>query len=400
MTARLRFQATYFLLFGAIGILFSFYALYLQRVGLTGIQVGIVLAVMPLARVLVQPVWGLIGDIYRIRRILLSGACFGSALVALVLDLNSNFLWLLVVTVVLAILNGPIGPFCDALSLEYLERHAHRREFGALRLWGSVGFAIASLVIGAFVIADSIRLIVVLYSVAMTLMGLVTATLPDEPHTIRATWVGSPAIFRSNPILIPFLIGITLIGTTLGIVNSYLIIYLTDLGAEGWVSGIVFALAGILEALLMGYASRLIHRWGLRAVLIGGVSLQLLRWVLYSVIVTPIFVIPLQVFHSIAMLALLVAGVLYTDQLLTRQWRATGQTIYSAALHGVGPSIGSFVAGVIYERSGMGMVWWACLIANLCGVAIMAWAMWAPGGTIVSEAVSQGDDSVEEQAGF
>jgi MFS transporter, PPP family, 3-phenylpropionic acid transporter len=388
MTARLRFQITYFLLFGAIGILFSFYALYLQRAGLTGTQVGIVLAVMPLARVLVQPVWGLFGDIYRIRRMLLSGACFGSALAALALDSNSSFPWLLAVTIVLAILNGPIGPFCDALSLEYLERHARRQEFGSLRLWGSVGFAISSLAVGAFVIADSIRLIVILYSGAMVLMGLVTATLPDVPHTVRATWVGSAAIFRNNPILIRFLIGITLIGTTLGIVNSYLIIYLTDLGAEGWVSGVVFALAGILEALLMGYASRLIHRWGLRAVLIGGVSLQLLRWILYSAIVAPIFVIPAQLFHSIAMLALLVAGVLYTDQQLTRQWRATGQTLYAGALHGVGPSIGSFVAGVIYEHSGMGMVWWACLIANLFGVAIMVWAMWAPGATIAPEAIS------------
>jgi len=378
MTAATRFKLAYLLFFAAIGILFNYYALYLQRVGLSGTQVGIVLAVLPLARVLSQPIWGLLGDIYRLRRVILSGACVGSALAALALDRSESFIWLLAVTMTLAVLNGPIGPFCDALALEHLERESRREEYGSLRLWGSVGFAVASLVIGALVIGESIRLIVYLYSGTMILMGLITATLPDVPDAVRATWRGSGSILRGNPILLRFLIGITLIGTTLGVVNSYLIIYLTDIGAAGWVSGLTFALAGLLEVPLMAYASVLIRRWGLRAVLIGGVALQPLRWLLYTLITIPLLVVPTQLFHSIAMLSLLVAGVLFTDQQLASQWRATGQTAYAAALHGIGPSIGILAAGVIYEYAGIGMVWWACVAANLIGVSVMAWAVWSP----------------------
>jgi len=99
---------------------------------------------------------------------------------------------------------------------------------------------------------------------------------------------------------------------------------------------------------------------------------------LYTAIIIPLLVVPTQLFHSVAMLSLLVAGVLFIDQQLASQWRATGQTIYAAALHGIGPSIGIFGAGVIYEYAGMGMVWWACVIANLIGVSVMAWAVWSP----------------------
>jgi PPP family 3-phenylpropionic acid transporter len=379
MTSATRFKLAYLLFFAAIGILFNYYALYLQRVGLSGTQVGIVLAVLPLARMLSQPIWGLLGDIYRLRRVILSGACFGSALAALALDRSESFVWLLVVTMTLAILNGPIGPFCDALALEYLERTSRRQEYGSLRLWGSIGFAVASLAIGALVLGESVRLIVYLYSGTMALMGLVTASLPDVPQGERATWSGSGSILRGDPLLIRFLIGTTLIGMTLGIVNSYLIIYLTDIGAAGWMSGLTFALAGVLEVPLMAFASVIIRRWGLRAVLIGGVALQPLRWLLYTVITIPLMVAPTQLFHSIAMLSLLVAGVLFTDQQLASQWRATGQTAYAAALHGIGPSIGIFAAGVIYEYAGIGMVWWACVVANLIGVSVMAWAVWSPG---------------------
>ena len=139
MTSATRFKLSYLLFFAAIGILFNYYALYLQRVGLSGTQVGIVLAVLPLARVLSQPIWGLVGDIYRLRRVILSGACSGSALAGLALNRSDSFAWLLAVTIVLAILNGPIGPFCDALALEHLERESRRQEYGSLRLWGSSG---------------------------------------------------------------------------------------------------------------------------------------------------------------------------------------------------------------------------------------------------------------------
>lgn len=389
MTSATRFKLAYLLFFAAIGILFNYYALYLQRAGLSGTQVGIVLAVLPLARMLSQPIWGLVGDIYRLRRVILSGACFSSALAALALDRSDSFAWLLAVTITLAILNGPIGPFCDALALEDLERASRRQEYGSLRLWGSIGFAVASLAIGALVIGESVRLIVYLYSGTMALMGLVTATLPDSPHDARATWRGSGSILRGNPLLIRFLIGTTLIGMTLGVVNSYLIIYLTDIGAAGWMSGLTFALAGVLEVPLMAYASVLIRRWGLRAVLIGGVALQPLRWLLYTVITIPLLVVPTQLFHSIAMLSLLVAGVLFTDQQLASQWRATGQTAYAAALHGIGPSIGIFAAGVIYEYAGIGMVWWACVVANLVGVSVMAWAVWSPGVAITHDTGSE-----------
>lgn len=378
MTYAARFKLSYLLLFGAIGILFNYYALYLQRAGLTGTQIGAVLGVLALARVLSQPIWGLVGDIYRVRRLILSGSCFAAALASLALTQTPDFIGLLLVTTILAIANGPINPFCDALSLEYLERESRREEFGSLRLWGSVGFAVTSLAIGALVIGESVWLITYLYSATMAAMGIVTATLPDTPHTERATWGGGGAALWGSSVFLRLLVGVVLLGTTLGVANNFLIVYLDALGAEGWVSGATFALAGLLEVPLMGYARHLIERFGLRRVLVAGVALQPLRWLLYIVITIPLLVIPTQLFHSIAMLSLLIAGVLFADQLLPSQWRATGQTAYSAALHGIGPTIGVFSAGVIYEHAGLAMVWWACAAANLLGALIVAWAVRPP----------------------
>lgn len=378
MTITARFRLVYALLFGGIGIFYTYIALYLKEVGLTGTQIGIVLAVIPLAGFLTQPLWGLLGDLLQIRRVLLASTSFALALAVCLFGLRDSFAWLLGCTIVLAVLRSPAGPFCDALALEYLERHTRRHEFGALRMWGSLGFAVASLAVGALVIGSATRLIVYLYAASVALMGLVCLTLPDAHGHQRPVLREAPALLRQHPALLKLLLASLLLGMTLGIVNSYQIVYLADIHAPGWVSGLTFAVGGLAEVVFMSLGAAIIRRWGLRAVLIGGIALLPPRWLLYMVITEPLWVVPTQILHAIGMLSLLIAAVLLVDQQLGGSWRATGQTLYSAALHGVGSTIGLLVAGVIYERIGITAVWLACAIVGALGVAVMAWATHTP----------------------
>ena len=92
------------------------------------------------------------------------------------------------------------------------------------------------------------------------------------------------------------------------------------------------------------------------------------------VFITFMWVVPTQLLHSIGMLSLLVAGVLLVDQQLGGRWRATSQTLYQAALQGVGSAFGLVLAGVLYEWSGIDMVWWACAVAGSLGLLVLIWA--------------------------
>jgi PPP family 3-phenylpropionic acid transporter len=378
MTIPARFKLIYALLFAGVGIFYTYMALYLKDVGLSGTQIGLVLAVMPLAGFLTQPLWGLLSDIYQIRRSMLVATCLALAGVGVLYAVSDSFVWLLGCTIALSVLRSPVGSLSDALALEYLETQSRRQDYGGLRMWGSVGYAVAALATGAFVIGVSLRLILYLYSATMALMGLLCLTLPDARASLRPSLRDGRAVLAASPVLGKLLVSALLVGMTLGVVNAYLIVYLDDIHSPGWVSGLTFALAGIFEAPLMGAAAGIIRRWGLRAVLIGGIALLPPRWLLYTIITDPILVLPTQALHSAAMLSLLVAAVLFVDQQLDRRWRATGQTLYQTALHGIGATIGLFGAGVIYERAGIKNVWLACAVAGTLGVVAMVWATWAP----------------------
>ncbi|MDQ4075978.1 MAG: MFS transporter, partial [Chloroflexota bacterium] len=200
-------------------------------------------------------------------------------------------------------------------------------------------------------------------------------TLPDAEIHGDADWTDALRLLQGDGSLVRFLLGVLLIGFTLGIVNNYLAVYLDDIAAAGWIIGAAFAIAALLEVPLMAQVPAFLNRWGTRLVLVGGVAVLPFRWLLYAIIDEPLLVLPTQVLHSIAMMALLVVGVLYMDRLLARQWRASAQALYTAALHGIGPSLGLFTAGLIYERAGITPVWLASAVIALVGTAILGVAV-------------------------
>jgi PPP family 3-phenylpropionic acid transporter len=228
------------------------------------------------------------------------------------------------------------------------------------------------------VLDQSIDAIVWLYSLDMFLLGLVTLSLPDAPITHKANWREGVTLLKREPILATFLFGILLVGMTLGVVNQYLAVYLEDIHATGWIIGLAMALSALPEVPLMALVPKMLARWGLALVLSGGVAVLPVRWLLYTIIDEPLLVIPTQLLHGIALTALIVVGVIYVDRQLARHWRATGQALYAAMLYGIGPSLGLFAAGFLYERVGIVPLWFFCALVGTAGLMVMAWAVRAP----------------------
>jgi PPP family 3-phenylpropionic acid transporter len=303
--------------------------------------------------------------------------------------LTAEFYLLILIMIFMAIMRGPIAPIGTALALDHLEGEHRKDGFGALRLWGSLSFVIVSLITGALIIEQSIEAIVWIYSAIMFLLALLSLTLPDAPVSQKVGWRDGALLLKREPILAAFLFGSLFTGMTLGIVNQYLVVYLGDINATGWIIGLALAISALPEVPLMAAVPQMMARWGLAAVLTVGLAVLPVRWLLYTVITNPILVLPTQILHGIGMTALLVVGVIFVDRLLTRNWRATGQALYAAALFGIGPGIGLFSAGLLYERGGIVPVWIFTTLVGLAGLAVVAWAVRAPAGQSVSTERSQ-----------
>lgn len=387
LPVRRRFQLYYALEYAGVGIFFPYLALYFKHIGLSGAQSGILLGLIPLTGFLVQPLWGMASDIYGIRRSALVLGWLGVALTTAAMGLTHQFHWLFVAVLLMAIMRGPTSPISTALVLDYLEREQRQEQFGAIRLWGSLSYCVTSLLAGALLIEYAIESIIFLYSAIIVLLTLLTLTLPDSAATQKVNWRDGLTLVKRESLLTTLLLGVLFIGMTLGIANQYLAVYLKDIYAPGWLIGLSMTISALPEVPLMAIVPQIIARWGVRLAFLVGIGILPLRWLLYAVITEPLLTLPTHVLHGIGITALLVVGVIYIDRLLARHWRATGQALYSATLFGIGPSIGLFVAGPLYERGGISPVWIFSILAGLVGLAIITWATRTP---VSRQAVERG----------
>src|SRR5690625_1564121 len=127
-------------------IIISFLPIYLDFKGLSGTEIGWVLAIGPLASIIAQPFWGFLSDKYKtVKRIILI-CMIGIFLSSIAFFQMDRLLSILFVGFVLYFFTTPVSALGDSLG----QRRANdlNISFGTIRMWGSLGFATSSLVIG------------------------------------------------------------------------------------------------------------------------------------------------------------------------------------------------------------------------------------------------------------
>ena len=63
-------RVVYFTFYGAAAAWRPFFNLYLEKIGLTGLQIGALAGVSRMSSVLAQPLWGFLADLWGRRRVL------------------------------------------------------------------------------------------------------------------------------------------------------------------------------------------------------------------------------------------------------------------------------------------------------------------------------------------
>ena len=124
----------WFFYFGGQGIFFPYYALYLrENAGLSGTQVGLVLAALPFMGIFAQPFWGLVADRTGARTRVLAGVAAAAALSYTVLTTATSFVQLLLLTALLALFAHAVVPIGVSVCFAALGDKAAER-FGLVRV--------------------------------------------------------------------------------------------------------------------------------------------------------------------------------------------------------------------------------------------------------------------------
>lgn len=383
-----------FLTFGfVIAAFFPFLALYLDSKGLGKSQIGLVIATMAVARILLNPLWGHLADATLGRRTCLQIGAFVSAGFGLVLAGVDGVVAIAVAGFLLAAAMVSTGPNIDAITLEHLGAE-RMSDYGKIRSWESLTYAIGCLTLGWVFQMAGIGWAMPAYAVASLLVFAWSFTVPRDTPQHEAATGGSKlgtlgAVFHEAPRFWRFLVAVFLVWTGFNAAWNFIALKIASEGGGPLLVGIGTAAGGLVEVAMMRSSSRLLARLGVRRVYALGCAVYALGFLLWGSISNPTIVSLLTVLEGMAFSMLFTTSVVVVGRLLPSTLYSTGNSVAQMVGFGLGPIIGAGVGGFVYETAGPMTLYAGASALALCG-GVVAW--FALRGPELDAPVTQLDD--------
>lgn len=360
-------RTIYFFFFAAIASLFPFLVIHYQELGLSGTQIGILAALNPLVTVITAPLWGAFADATQRYKQLLLIMMVGCLLAVFLWSQATQFVWLLLVTALFAFFAGSVMPLIDSSVLASLEQ---KERYGKLRLWGSVGFGITCPLVGWMTQRSGLEWAFYFYLFFFAITTALVVFFPISQATLRKP-LGVGMLEFKNKTWLMFLLTIFLGGIGLAIGGNFFSLHMKNLGMSQTYIGLslTFATLGELPFMMFGY--KLLKRFPAKYLLLLALFFIALRLAGYALAQAPWHFLIVQLLHGPTFALIWIAGISYADSLSPSHLKATGQSLFSTTLSGLGGTLGGFAGGILYDTVGaVQMFQVAAVVLVIAGVLL------------------------------
>jgi PPP family 3-phenylpropionic acid transporter len=361
----------YFASFAALGIFLPYFNLYLLHRGFTPWQIGLLAAMPPLLKILVPAAFGLMADRTGRGRSLIIAMSAATTLTFACFLVTASFWGVLAVMVVFAFAWAPVLPLVEATTLETVDR-LKRFDYGRIRLWGSLGFIAATMLMGAWLkVAASDRII--LYGI---LLGYAAATVaafgfPSTPIPASTAELRPRALSGLRP-LWTFYAACVLMQFSHGMYYGFFSIALEGRGWSASAIGALWAVGVLVEVLFMFWSARLMAWMSAETMFVVAFAAAVARWGLMSATPGTAGLVAAQALHALTFGAFHVAAVTLVHRSAPPSLRSTAQTLYSSLAYGVGSAGSSLFNGALYAAWGPSVLFGVSAVAAAGGLGLAA----------------------------
>jgi PPP family 3-phenylpropionic acid transporter len=356
-----RVQVLFTLVGVAEAAILPFLPIVLKDRGLSAAEIGVVLAVAALAGFVSTPLWGHAGDGRLGAEDTLVVASIAAAVAVVPLVFVHSFFALTIVVVLVTAARSAMASLTDAIALEHLGDD--RAQYGRVRLWLSLGWALSACVWGIVLQWGSLDWLPWIYAACVLVVAFAAHSVGGRRLVHEPSAVGAR---RSMLIaLAPFLLSLLLLFAAFSATFSFISIRIRELGGGLFVVGAATALQAIAEAPVMRITPRLNRVLGHRALYIVGSLFFIVSFVAWAFLDDPLAIALVKLVAGVGFALVYVGSVLLVDDLVPPALRGTGQGLAKAVTFGLSPILGSLAGGAIYDYAGPRALFLACAGAAL-----------------------------------
>jgi nucleoside transporter len=329
-----------------------------QNLHSSGIQIGAAYSALAIATMISPFIVGLIADrFFAAQRIMGVLHLLGAVLLflATTVTLNGPFYWIILVY---SLLYMPTIALSNSIAFNQMSDPG--KQFPWIRVFGTLGWIVAGLLIGNLHWEKTGRIINTFYlaAAASALLGMISFFLPNTPPKAAASQasaakaLGAEAfvLFKNNAYLI-FFIAAILVCIPLSFYYGFANAFLNEIGVQGAASKMI--LGQISEAVFILAIPFLFNRIGVKKMLMMGMVAWMLRyicfaygnidanlWMLYAGIIL----------HGVCYDFFFVTGYMYTEKKAGATIKNAAQGLFTFATYGVGMFIGTWFSGFVVDN--------------------------------------------------
>ena len=370
---RISLSGFYLFYFGVLGAFIPYFSLYLENRGFNAGQIGFLLAIPALTKLLSPALWAWVarreaGHLLQLIRL----ASFLSLTGFMLLLWPWGVAGVAAVMFFYTVFQNGIMPLFDTLTLDYLDSDSHG--YARIRIWGSVGFILTVILLGEM-LEHQFPVAALPYVISLLLGGVwvVSLAVPRGAHRPHPPATETLAGIIERREVIAFFLACMLLQFSHGPYYVFYSVYLEDHGYGKRETGWLWSMGVFAEIILFVYMPVILKHFSLRQIFVTSLLLGALRWYLLGVLVeSGIALVLIQCLHAASFGSAHVAAVHLVQHYFQGIHHGSGQTLYSSVSYGLGGMLGSFTAGYFWDSLGAEWVYTLAATASLAG-GLIAW---------------------------
>lgn len=358
----------------------------MNELGFNGVQVGWIYALLPLATIVSPFIGGQIADRHFASEKIISFLQLSGGILLIVMSFMSSYSTIFILMLIYCLLYAPTLALTNSVAMINLKDS--EREFGRIRVWGTIGWIAAGLMLSGYrMFGEKLMLhgdTLFLAGILSIIMGIQSFGLPHTPPKKEGVkpWAFVEALKMMKDKNFSIFIAITFVVATE--LEFYYILtapFLTSqkIAISAKYVPAVMTIAQVAEIFVMAYLlSRFLKRFGMRNTLAIGAIAWPIRYIIFAIGKPAWLVIASLTLHGFCYVFFFVAAFIYVDKVAPADIRASAQSLIAIIALGLGRFLGSLFAGKIKTifttqdvTNWTGVFLVPCILTVICAVAFI-----------------------------
>jgi nucleoside transporter len=390
MNVKFRLGAMMFLQYAIWGAWAPVLSDYLKNtLGFSGAQFSFIYMLLPLATIIAPFIGGQVADRYFASQKVVGFVQLAGGVLLVYISTITQFSTMAWLMSIYCLLYAPTLALTN--SIAFINLKSSEKEFGAIRVWGTIGWIVAAYVltgwrllakpVGAIAFKGDTLLLAGIFSLVM---GIQSFTLPHTPPRKEGVkpWAFLEAIkMMKEKNFLVFIIIAFIVATELMFYYILTAPFLTSekIGISSTYLPWVMTIAQVAEIFVLAFLlPYLITRIGIRKILVIGILAWPARYIIFAIGRPSWLVIASLALHGFCFVFFFAAAFIYVDVVSPKDIRHSAQSLITLVTYGIGNAIGSPFAGWIHDHfTTNGVTNWTsvflvpCVLTVLCAFVFL-----------------------------